>query len=118
MKSRIPMTIKRKNFITIWGHREVAPCYCCGVTEITLTQHSSGHILSEHEGGQITIDNLRPICNSCNSSMGTQHMWKFMVDNNLEPPKFDHDYENYKVMHGIYFRPMELCIMSKDGIWV
>lgn len=36
-----------------------------------------GHIQAEYKGGDQSIDNLKPICQSCNSSMGTQNMDDF-----------------------------------------
>ena len=38
-----------------------------------------GHIISEANGGEIKLDNLRPICHSCNSSMGTVNMDEFII---------------------------------------
>ena len=35
---------------------------------------TGGHIISEKNGGFITVDNILPICNSCNSSMGSTNM--------------------------------------------
>ena len=32
-----------------------------------------GHIISDYNKGKISLDNLRPICSSCNKSMGRQN---------------------------------------------
>ena len=37
-----------------------------------------GHIVAEANGGQLKMDNLKPICSSCNSSMGMTNMVVFM----------------------------------------
>lgn len=37
-----------------------------------------GHVISEKNNGEITVDNLRPICQNCNSSMGTTDMDEFI----------------------------------------
>ena len=42
-----------------------------------------GHVISEFNGGNATIDNLRPICPSCNSSMGRTNMDIFMMRHGL-----------------------------------
>jgi len=43
-------------------------CLCCGANEnITLD-----HIVSIHKGGQNSIDNLQPLCKSCNSKKGVK----------------------------------------------
>jgi|GEM_PF-2702574 len=45
-------------------------CYVCGTT-ITVFNFDVGHNKAKAKGGSDKIDNLRPICRSCNSSMGT-----------------------------------------------
>jgi 5-methylcytosine-specific restriction endonuclease McrA len=37
-----------------------------------------GHVISEFNGGTNKLNNLKPICVSCNSSMGTQNMDEFI----------------------------------------
>ena len=39
-----------------------------------------GHIVSGYNGGKINVDNLRPICMSCNLSMGTKNMQDFILN--------------------------------------
>lgn len=39
-----------------------------------------GHIISEKNGGKVKLNNLRPICQSCNGSMGIRNWTEF--DNN------------------------------------
>lgn len=52
-------------------------CYCCK-TPLNLTgTWEAGHIVSHADGGPDTADNLRPICVSCNRSMGTENMDAF-----------------------------------------
>ena len=53
-------------------------CVCCGINEITQMNFQCGHIVSEFNGGDVTLDNLKPICGLCNSSMGTRNMDEFM----------------------------------------
>ena len=60
-----------------------AKCFCCNVTEIRQMNFHCGHIVSVADGGGTTIDNLRPICQSCNSSMGTTNMIEFMKKHGL-----------------------------------
>ena len=36
-----------------------------------------GHIISEKHNGKLELNNLRPICSSCNGSMGIQNWNKF-----------------------------------------
>ncbi len=58
-------------------------CLCCKKEKITQMNFTCGHVLSEAEGGEITVENLRPICNPCNLSMGTKHMDDFMKEHKL-----------------------------------
>ena len=53
------------------------PCLCCRRNEIRQLSFHCGHVLAETNGGQTTIDNLRPICAKCNLSMGKQDMREF-----------------------------------------
>ena len=49
----------------------------CGAN-IHMQNFSCGHVISESKGGDICIDNLRPVCVKCNSSMGTMNMDEFV----------------------------------------
>ena len=44
-------------------------CLCCGRTDVKLT---ADHVVPVAKGGTSNIDNLQPLCLSCNSSKGTQ----------------------------------------------
>ncbi len=46
-------------------------CDTCG-TKITLGKFHCGHILARARGGLLELDNLIPLCESCNLGMGTQ----------------------------------------------
>jgi len=56
----------------------IAKCFCCNLNEITQLNFQAGHIISQHDGGEMSVDNLRPVCGSCNSSMGKKNMEKFI----------------------------------------
>lgn len=78
-KKNIPASVRN----AVWNkyisqHDKIAPCFCCGCQLIDSNNFCCGHVISKHNGGSTTIDNLRPICTSCNNSMGTQHMFEFM----------------------------------------
>ena len=79
-KCRIPSKVRTdvwNTFIgpTISNHK----CLCCLKTTISVFDFQVGHVLSEHDGGNLNIDNLRPICASCNISMGTTNMKDYVV---------------------------------------
>jgi len=78
-KKSIPLAVKRVVWNTYIGE-EVGKtkCLCCNVTDITQMTFHCGHVLSENKGGPTTVDNLRPICSTCNLSMGTENMQDFI----------------------------------------
>lgn len=47
-------------------------CPYCHTNEITQFCFEAGHIVSEFEGGEATVNNLRPICGLCNKSLKTK----------------------------------------------
>ena len=49
-------------------------CLCCKLHDIFQASFTCGHIISEHCGGELKVNNLKPICSSCNSSMGIKNM--------------------------------------------
>jgi len=61
-----------------------AKCLCCGINEIKMNSFHCGHVISEAMGGPTTVDNLRPVCATCNLSMRTQNMEKFKGQHGLD----------------------------------
>ena len=52
-------------------------CVCCKTSEITLISFHAGHIIAESKGGETNVNNLKPICQNCNCSMGSMNMDEF-----------------------------------------
>ena len=78
-KKNIPSTVKRLVWNTYIGEDiGKSKCLCCKTTYITQLSFHCGHIISEKNGGEINVTNLKPICQNCNSSMGTTNMDDFM----------------------------------------
>jgi len=77
-KKSIPKVVKDLTWAR-WVGDSVAKtkCLCCGVNEIKMNSFHCGHVISEANGGKTTVDNLRPVCATCNLSMRTQHMEQF-----------------------------------------
>ena len=80
------LNIKKKEIISatikdaVW-RREIGSanlfeikCPICRINIITSRNFQCGHILARARGGCISVNNLRPICGYCNSSMGSIHM--------------------------------------------
>jgi 5-methylcytosine-specific restriction endonuclease McrA len=79
-KQSIPKNVR----IIIWNHyigEDIIKhkCLCCKKVTISNTNFEVGHVLSEKNGGTHEINNLRPICFSCNHSMGAENMIDFVV---------------------------------------
>jgi 5-methylcytosine-specific restriction endonuclease McrA len=78
-KKSISATIKRLVWnINIGETIGKAKCLCCNSTDITQMSFNCGHIIAEANGGETIVSNLKPICQNCNSSMGTKNMKDFM----------------------------------------
>lgn len=79
-KQSIPKNVR----VIIWNHyigEDIIKhkCLCCKKVTISNTNFDVGHVLSEKNGGTHEINNLRPICFSCNHSMGAENMIDFVV---------------------------------------
>ncbi len=83
-KTKISIALKRKVWHKWIGiHIGQTKCLCCKMTDIEQFNFSCGHIIPESKGGTLDVENLRPICSSCNSSMGNENMFEFMRRNKL-----------------------------------
>jgi hypothetical protein len=83
-KKTIPKILKDLTWAK-WVGDEIAKtkCLCCGVNEIKMNSFHCGHVIAEADGGPTTVENLRPICATCNLSMRTQNMVKFKGQHGL-----------------------------------
>jgi len=53
-------------------------CPVCKLTYITQLNFSCAHIISESKGGKLELDNVRPVCGGCNSSVYTNDLTSFI----------------------------------------
>lgn len=86
-KALIPVALKRAVWnIYIGECYGLAYCFagCNGL--VSQTNFACGHIIAEKNGGKLSLENLRPVCTACNSSMGTQNMNEFMEKYGLKQP--------------------------------
>lgn len=80
-KQKIPAIIKKLVWNTYIGEEiGKSKCVCCKKIDITQLNFICGHVLSEYNGGKVNVENLRPICMSCNLSMGTKNMQDFILN--------------------------------------
>lgn len=78
-KKAIPIALK----IQVWDNwigLEIGKhkCLCCNYNDIIQMSFHCGHIIPECKGGETILSNLKPICQKCNLSMGTNNMEEFM----------------------------------------
>lgn len=52
-------------------------CLCCGINQISITNFDCAHKISVANGGDNSVQNLRPCCSVCNKSMGKEDFDEF-----------------------------------------
>ena len=72
-KKRISKPMRNRVWTTAYGTHKTAQCPIPNcLNTIAHNNFDCGHIIAESCGGITEIHNLRPICSSCNSSMGSK----------------------------------------------
>jgi len=74
--------LRHKIWTKTYGEEFKVECDCCNLSIINPFNCVWGHILSHAEGGDTGIDNMKPICNCCNASMGKKHMNEYKKEVN------------------------------------
>ena len=78
-KQSIPKKVKDDVWNTYIGEGIAKhKCLCCKMTLIDKAKFDCGHVISEKNGGNLSIRNLRPICNGCNLSMCSENMIEYV----------------------------------------
>lgn len=78
-KKSIPLSLKALVWNKYIGEEKgVGYCQCCRKNIIKQISFHCGHIISERNGGSTTLNNLIPLCQTCNLSMGKQNMNEFV----------------------------------------
>ena len=73
----IPKKIRGLVWKEHFGESMTGACFCCKKKLEALDDWHAGHIVSHANGGKDGVANLRPVCISCNLSMGTENMDEF-----------------------------------------
>lgn len=73
----IPKKIRGMVWKAYHGESMTGSCWCCTKRLEALDDWHAGHIVSHANGGKDGVSNLRPVCISCNLSMGTENMDEF-----------------------------------------
>ena len=77
-KKTIPKAVRVAVWNTYIGE-EVgrAKCLVCKTVDISQMRFHCAHVVAEAAGGAASVDNLRPTCATCNTSMGTRNLLEF-----------------------------------------
>ena len=74
IKCVIPKALREQVWIKYFGKNYKHKCYIkwCK-NDITVFDFQVGHNIPESKGGETVLENLRPICSRCNSSMSNNY---------------------------------------------
>jgi len=76
-RKTIPKKIRGEAWKIQFGDSTKGSCFCCKKELDIFDVWHAGHVVSHSNGGTDTANNLRPVCGSCNYSMGTENMDDF-----------------------------------------
>ena len=73
---KLPVKLRRR----VWEKRFPAllqgTCLCCDV-DLSYDCFECGHVIARCLGGPDHVDNLEPVCGSCNRDMGIDNLWSY-----------------------------------------
>jgi 5-methylcytosine-specific restriction endonuclease McrA len=73
-KKRISKKLKKEVWLKEFGNKKTGKCpYKNCKNTITENDYSCGHIISEYNGGETDINNLKPMCYGCNNRLGKRN---------------------------------------------
>ena len=91
-KSPIPARLRQEVWEKNIGDKFWGNCFVCNI-RLHVMEWSCGHIQSEFKGGKMVFENMKVLCKSCNSKMGTENLLEYKArkypDVVKEPPKQD-----------------------------
>lgn len=85
-KQKIPKAVREQVWLSVNKHKFFARCYIpwCR-NKISVFNFTVGHNIPESKGGSTNLDNLFPICQRCNLSMGN----KYSIDEWIKKYKYN-----------------------------
>ena len=84
-KKTIPKALRMKLWEIECGNTLSGSCFACHRT-VKVDDFQAGHIISEANGGLVTLSNLKVVCKPCNTSCGTMdlHVFKDALETNTD----------------------------------
>lgn len=85
------MTITKTLRVRVWntyiGQKNgTFECLCGGT--VSQLNFEVAHVIPRSKGGLDTVENLRPLCSSCNRSMGTKNLNQFILNMGMQPQDY------------------------------
>ena len=77
-EAKISKKLKREVWVNWFKEAESAVCPCG--TAITEEENHCGHIVARAKGGRTAVENLRPVCASCNLRMKTRKLNEYFAE--------------------------------------
>lgn len=76
IRKSIPKSLRYELWRNHFGDNFNGKCFVCK-EHIDRDFFEAGHVTSVIDGGENTLDNLRPVCKLCNGSMGIMNLKEF-----------------------------------------
>jgi len=76
LRKGVPKSLKMELWRNHFGNRYHGSCFVCK-GQIKKDYFEAGHVVAVANGGTDTLENLRPVCITCNRSMGTENLEEF-----------------------------------------
>jgi len=80
-KRKISKALRDQVWTVYAGETFKIKCPCCSYNDIDPLHFECGHLVAEAAGGETHLSNLRPVCRTCNASMGAVEMTTWMKRN-------------------------------------
>ena len=84
-RKNIPAKVRQMTWRKYMGNSMDGKCWCCG-DSICFENWHAGHVHPSSKGGPDSVENLRPLCSSCNLSMSNKHMADFIKLYHMKGP--------------------------------
>lgn len=77
-RKTIPKAIRNQLWRKYFGNQMTGACFCCKSELNVLENWEASHVIAASQGGGDNLENLRPLCSSCNRSMRAENMDEYM----------------------------------------
>jgi 5-methylcytosine-specific restriction endonuclease McrA len=73
---KIPKKVRHDVWDKRFSNQTSGTCFCCE-SIVSIHEFHCGHIVSQHDHGTNTVDNLEVVCIKCNLDMSTMNMEQY-----------------------------------------